>query len=182
MTRTEQMAAAALVIALAWTMWDVSRIEARTAPAPTPKPTAQRKPPAALAEDAYANIVTRSLFVPSRRADFASVRNNPNAVGGHILRGVLFGAAGDVALFEPLSGGPSRRLHVDSMIGGYRIIAIEEAGVVLDRDGAQRHLPIDDSDPPIELTRAQDGYQAPTGNPEFPQQAFGAPTPDEIEQ
>jgi len=182
MTRTEQLAAAALVLALAWTMWDVSRIEARTAPPPAPKSAGQRKPPAALAEDAYASIVTRSLFVPSRHADFASVRNSPNAVGGHVLRGVLFGAAGDVALFEPLSGGPARRLHIDSMIGGYRLVAVEETGVVLERDGARRHLPIDDSQPPIELTRARDGYQAPTGNPEFPQQAFGEPTPDEIEQ
>lgn len=185
MTRIEQAAAALLALALAWTIRDVSRIGEDHPDAAPAKAVARSRQAAALPDDAYANIVSRSLFVPARRADFASASRNPNVVGGHVLRGVLLGETVEIALFEPLSGGGGggggRRLRVDSMIGGYRITAIDDAGVELERDGRRRHVDIDDGPVAVELAR-QTGVTSPMESPAAMPPAPFEPTPDEIEQ
>ncbi len=186
MTRGELAAALALILALGWTYRDVSQVgKAGNVSPPIPMAATPAGPPKAPPEDAFADIVRRSLFTPSRRADFSSVSNRPNAVGGQVLRGVLMGAAGSVALFEPLNGGPGQRLRIGSMIGGYRIVAVEEASVTLERDGTRRELAIDESAPSSTIPAPDPGtanFQSPDSNPDFSQARSRAPTLDEIEQ
>lgn len=198
MTRAEAAASALLVLALGWTAWDVSRIGREAAPAPHPITTARPRPMrAAVPDDAYAGIVSRSLFVPERRADFASASRNPNAVGGHVLRGVMQGDSDAVALFEPLAGGAARRLRTGSMIGGYRIVLIDGAGVELERDGRGRHVEIDDGPMPMAIADSRSAYgpnaydppaygpppyAEPASPADLPPPVRDEPTPDEIDQ
>lgn len=142
MTRAERLTAILLVAALGWTAWDVSQIGRQSADVPS-MPSAKAPVPVTRSADSYAEVVSRSLFVPWRRADFASARDNHAAVGGYVLRGVMLGVMGESAMFEPVRGGPPLRLHTGSLIGGYRVAAMDADSVTLERDGKLRRLDID---------------------------------------
>lgn len=161
MTRAEQAMIVLLAVVVGWAgvdAWQVSRAD--VPPPPPPWPEADRGS-YAFAARSYQEVVRRSLFTPSRRADFASAADNPAAVGGFLLRGVLFGSSGQLALFEPLRGGKAVRLTNGAMIGGYRIVGFEPDGVVLERDGQRRPLYIDfESLPPDRSATAMEGMLA----------------------
>lgn len=165
MTRAEGIAAALLALAAAYVAFDATRIGAdpadQTGIAPTLARTAR---PARRDTHAAEAIVTRALFTPSRRGDFAP-EDSEGTIGGYVLRGTLSGVAGQFAMFEPLRGGPARRLRPGNAIGGYTLVAIGAESVLLARDGERRRIDIGDA--PVVPAPEPRGADAPA-SPSLP--------------
>ncbi len=180
MTRAERIATLALLMAVIWAAWDYTRI-GTDAPELGPPPRVRR---ARIPTDpeGYRAIVESDLFLPARHAEFGTGLRAGTAAG-HALRGIVSGASGTIALFEPLAGGPPLRLRVGESIGGARIVAIGEATVTLDRAGRRRTLAIDSASVPA-AARPTDTPPEPVATPVSPppvdRPTPREPTPDEL--
>lgn len=162
MTRAEGIAAALLALAAAYVAFDATRIGAdpsdQAGVAPVPARTAR---PARRDTHAAEAIVTRALFTPSRRGDFAP-EGGEGTIGGYVLRGTLSGVAGQFAMFEPLRGGPARRLRPGNVIGGYTLVAIGAESVLLARDGERRRVDIGNASVSTPEPRGADAPASPS--------------------
>ena len=150
MTPSEAFAAGLLLCAVGYAAIDATAVGAAPADDAGAAP-ARARPPRMVRRDADAGqaIVSRALFLPSRRGDVAGGNEGRGTIGGYVLRGTVSGVAGQFAIFEPQDGGPARRLRVGNVIGGYSLASIEAESVVLTGGGEHRRVDIGDRSVPV---------------------------------
>ena len=92
-------------------------------------------------EEAYAVILERPLFSPSRRpigpAAAPSAASSPS---GLALLGVVAGAGRTIALIRTGEGAPATKAEAGQEVAGWQVTALTPAGVVLERQGNRLQL------------------------------------------
>ncbi len=92
-------------------------------------------------EEAYAAILERPLFSPSRRpigpAAAPSAASSPS---GLALLGVVAGAGRTIALIRTGEGAPATKAEAGQDVAGWQVTALTPAGVVLERQGGRLQL------------------------------------------
>lgn len=92
-------------------------------------------------EGAYAAILERPLFSPSRRpVGAASSPSATSSPSGLALLGVVAGAGRAIALIRTGEGAPATKVEAGQEVAGWQVTALASTQVVLERQGNRLQL------------------------------------------